>query len=66
MLLLNIYILSQKRNDTYIDYSANVQYICYELLFMKYEFVVRMENSVDPDQLASDLELHCFQKRVFL
>ena len=32
---------------------------------MKYEFVVRMENSVDPDQLASDLELHCFQKRVF-
>ena len=46
------YILSQKRNGTYIDYSANVHYIC--LLIMKYEFVVRMENSVDPDQLASD------------
>ena len=25
-----------------------------------------MENNVDPDQLASDLALHCFKDRIYL
>ena len=36
----------------------------------KHVFTGRVENSVDPDQLASqkpaDLDLHCFQNRQYL
>ena len=30
----------------------------------KHEFSIRVENSLDPDQMAADLDLYCFQNKI--
>ena len=51
-------------NSSPIFLKIKSNYSSYMLVFTS-----RMENSVDPDQLASqkpaDLDLHCFQDRIF-
>ena len=42
-----------------------ILYIVFHILIKYLEFTCCIENSVDPDQLASkpaDLDLHCFQE----
>ena len=56
---LTLVLLNKLRCHTHFQFSAN-QIIDPDCC---YKFTYLMANSADPNQLASDLDLHCFQRQ---
>ena len=59
LFFLTLVMLNKLRCHTHFYFSANQ----ITNLDCCYKFMYLMANSTDPDQLASDLDLHCLQRQ---
>ena len=57
------FIQDKLKISIYLSWDKYKESQCNSLLYYELTMPCCMENSVDPDQLASELDLHCFQLR---